>query len=346
MAWSFLDTAASAYGFDPEVLASVHRRENSGRLTFDVNNWDSNAAAGTPSGGPFQFIKPTFSAYARQARQANPAAWRGVPMSWRNPKAQALAASWAMANGKGSAWSTFDKAVAEAGGIQRGPVRTSFESPIPAPSEPGGPAAVPSTSGRFSAPQKAAMAMVFDTNPRIQRIFDLADAKAEREGAAQQPRVDVVRPTPGQKQALATGAGGGEVGQQLVATAVGQVGKTAKDAMRYIKAAGGTGYEPWCGDFVQWVYKQRGLTPPPARSVPALLSWARKNDKLTRAPRPGDLVMFDWNKDGTPDHVEMVRQRIKGGVRTVGGNTSGNRAASQVAAKNRTSGIMGYVAGY
>lgn len=110
--------AAAAYGFDPEVLKYVHKYENGGRETFDYNNWDSNAKRGTPSAGPFQFIEPTFNAYAKSARAANPAAWRGVEMKWSNPNAQALAAAWAMANGKGSAWTTYKRAVKAAGGVK------------------------------------------------------------------------------------------------------------------------------------------------------------------------------------------------------------------------------------
>lgn len=323
---SALDTAAAAYGVNPRLLEAVNQREQSGTSNFVVNDWDTNAKAGTPSGGPFQFIQPTFSAFSRQARQANPKAWQGVKADWKNPYAQALTASWAFANGKGSHWSTFEKAKADAGGV-RGPRETR-----PAPSS------APSTLGdggsggsRFSAPQKAALAMVFDNNPGMKRVLGMVDK-------ADAARVDVVRPTGEAAQAI--GAGGSN---ELVATALAEVGKTANDAMRYIKAGGGTGYEPWCGDFVMWVFKQRGLKPPPARSVPALMTWAQKNQKLVKSPRPGDLVTFDWNGDGTADHVEMVRSRIKGGVATVGGNTSGNKASSQVAAKNRKTNILGYV---
>lgn len=340
--WSnALDTAAAAYGVNPAVVRAINRREQSGTSNFVVNDWDTNAAAGTPSGGPFQFIKPTYTAFARQARQANPAAWKGVSNDWRNPYAQALAASWAFANGKGSHWSTYEKALSDAGGRLRG-VRETRPAPVSgAASDAAGVSSTSSGSAsteRFSAPQRAALTAVFDTNPRMQRILGLVDRVD-----AMRPRVDVVRPAGAAADAVTGGAGAGPAGQQLVATALAEVGKTANDAMRYIRAGGGTGYEAWCGDFVMWVFKQRGLKAPPARSVPALMTWARKNNKLVSNPRPGDLVTFDWNGDGTADHVEMVRRRVKGGVATIGGNTSGNKAASQVAAKNRTSNILGYV---
>lgn len=327
-----LDTAAAAYGVNPKLVRAINQREQSGTSDFVVNDWDSNAAAGNPSGGPMQFVAPTFKAYARQARDANPAAWKGVQASWRNPYAQALAASWALANGKGKAWATYDAALKDAGGQLRGSTQTP-----PAPSSgAASPSGASGTQSRFDQPTRAAMAAVFDTNPRMKRLLGMIDQ-------ADATRVDVVRPTAGAAAAVTGGAAGGSTGQKLVATALAEVGKTANDAMRYIKAAGGTGYEPWCGDFIQWVFAQRGLKQPPARSVPALMTWAKKNQRLVKNPRPGDLVTFDWQGDGIADHVEMVRNRIKGGVAAVGGNTSGPRAKSQVAAKNRTSSILGYV---
>lgn len=112
---AMLSYAAQAYGANQAVLDAINTRENSGRLTFDLNEWDSNAKAGTPSGGGFQFIEPTFNSYAAEAKKANPKAWANVKLDWRNPMAQALAASWAITNGKGSAWSTYQKALADAG---------------------------------------------------------------------------------------------------------------------------------------------------------------------------------------------------------------------------------------
>lgn len=123
--------AASQYGVNPQLALSIARRESS----FDtdvMNDWDINARNGTPSGGLFQFIEPTFNSFARQAREANPAAWRGVPMDWMNPRAQALAASWAFANGQGRHWATWDAAREDAGEV-RGP-RGNSPAPSATPS--------------------------------------------------------------------------------------------------------------------------------------------------------------------------------------------------------------------
>lgn len=320
-----LTAAANAYGFNPQVLDRVAFLE-SRRRPNAVNTTDSNAAAGHPSTGIVQFLPSTFDAYAKQARDANPDAWRGIPLKSSDWRAQLLAASWAMANGKGSAWSTFERAKQDV--MPKWLTRKPGAASSNAARAMGGASSTPS-SGGFSGPQKAVLAMVFEDNPTMQKLVGIREQRM----AASQPQQTV---TPAGSQG--TGGGSG-----IVDTALAEVGRTANDAMRYIKAAGGKGYEPWCGDFVQWVFKQRGLNPPPARSVPALMAWASKNHRLVSNPRPGDLVTFDWDGDKVADHVEIVRGTIDGGVSTIGGNTSGGRGSSQVATKNRTSNILGYV---
>lgn len=128
--------AGNAYGVNPEVLDAIARLE-SNYTAGAKNDWDINARNGTPSEGLMQFIKPTFDAYARHAREANPEAWRGVPMDWHNPRAQILATAWAIKNGHGSAWATFDRAKAGAKYVTR---------------KPGGVAPMPTAASRTYAP--------------------------------------------------------------------------------------------------------------------------------------------------------------------------------------------------
>lgn len=107
---AFIEKAASVYGANPKVLTEVARRESNFQ-TGAVNDWDSNAKKGTPSKGLFQFIEPTFKSYAAKAKKANPSAWQGLgELNWLDWRQQALAASWAIANGHGSAWSTYKAA--------------------------------------------------------------------------------------------------------------------------------------------------------------------------------------------------------------------------------------------
>lgn len=103
----FIAQAAQAYGADPKVLTEMARRESNFQ-TGVVNDWDSNAQKGTPSKGLFQFIEPTFKSYAPKAKEANPQAWAGIgELDWNDWRQQALTAAWAVANGHGSAWSTY-----------------------------------------------------------------------------------------------------------------------------------------------------------------------------------------------------------------------------------------------
>ncbi len=107
---SFIQGAASAYGADPKVLKEIARRESNFKADA-VNNWDSNAKKGTPSKGMFQFIEPTFKSMAPKAKAANPKAWEGLgELNWMDWRQQALVCAWAIANGQGSHWATYNAA--------------------------------------------------------------------------------------------------------------------------------------------------------------------------------------------------------------------------------------------
>lgn len=187
----FLQHAAAAYGFNSAVLDQLASLE-SGRNPTSVNSWDSNAAAGHPSTGIVQFIPSTFEAYSKQAKAANPAAWSGVPRDTRNWKAQLLTASWAMANGKGSAWSTFDRAKAAANPSwltrKPGPAQAA-----PAPSSATLAPQAGQASDLGSAKRRAALDVVFGDNPRLRTLVgiaqDQADQRNTRAAAVTQPQV-------------------------------------------------------------------------------------------------------------------------------------------------------------
>lgn len=107
---SFIQGAAAAYGADPKVLKEIARRESNFKADA-VNNWDSNAKKGTPSKGMFQFIEPTFKSMAPKAKAANPKAWEGLgELNWMDWRQQALVCAWAIANGQGSHWATYNAA--------------------------------------------------------------------------------------------------------------------------------------------------------------------------------------------------------------------------------------------
>jgi len=53
--------------------------------------------------------------------------------------------------------------------------------------------------------------------------------------------------------------------------------------------------------------------------------------RITKNPLTSDLVLFDWNKDGSPDHVGLFEKWIdkdKGAFSTIEGNTSINNQSN------------------
>lgn len=96
---------------------------------------------------------------------------------------------------------------------------------------------------------------------------------------------------------------------------------------------------PWCGMFVSWVYAQAGK---PLGNIgfskgfagcQTAVAYYKKAGKITYAPRPGDIVFFDWNDDGRYDHtgifVEWTTDEFSSVdlFRSIEGNTSaGNQS--------------------
>lgn len=90
----------------------------------------------------------------------------------------------------------------------------------------------------------------------------------------------------------------------------------------------------WCAVFLSWVYAQAGFKWPKQLDspkgfiwVPVILIRARQFPTLyvrTFDPLPGDIVVFDWNKDQEPDHVAVFVKWITKGktFESVEGNTS------------------------
>lgn len=86
---------------------------------------------------------------------------------------------------------------------------------------------------------------------------------------------------------------------------------------------------PWCGMFVSWCYAMAEYPLPKIgfskgfAGCQTAVAYFTKNNKIVTDPQPGDIVFFDWNKDGRYDHTGIYVNRInETGFETIEGNTS------------------------
>lgn len=85
----------------------------------------------------------------------------------------------------------------------------------------------------------------------------------------------------------------------------------------------------WCGCFVSWCANQCGYiksgTIPKFSWVPDIVDWAKNHhpwQSRNYKPSPGDIIIIDWNADGTRDHVGLVERCDGRTVYTIEGNRS------------------------
>jgi len=90
---------------------------------------------------------------------------------------------------------------------------------------------------------------------------------------------------------------------------------------------------PWCAIFASYCFDvgagvvlcrgwhAAGTGPRGVAYVPTLAAWLRAKGLAVEEPRPGDLVIFDWD-GGVPDHVGIVIRADAAGLTTVEGNTA------------------------
>ena len=86
--------------------------------------------------------------------------------------------------------------------------------------------------------------------------------------------------------------------------------------------------DEWCAIFVSWLAYQVGILDcliPKQAYVPSMVSWY-KNKGLFKArgyyPTTGDIIFFDYNSNGVPDHVGIVEKCENGVVSAIEGNKS------------------------
>lgn len=93
----------------------------------------------------------------------------------------------------------------------------------------------------------------------------------------------------------------------------------------------------WCGTFVSYVYFFAGRCMPTIDTdlgvsyIPTLHTIARAKKWTTSEPMLGDLVLFDWEKDGKANHIGIFVGWLEKGVSfyCIEGNTSADDKGSQ-----------------
>lgn len=80
----------------------------------------------------------------------------------------------------------------------------------------------------------------------------------------------------------------------------------------------------WCVMFVQWVFQQAGMAlPARTASCTVLMNAAKKSGCWVMSGfRPGDVVLYDWGRDGKPDHCGIVVSANAGKITAIEGNTA------------------------
>jgi hypothetical protein len=92
---------------------------------------------------------------------------------------------------------------------------------------------------------------------------------------------------------------------------------------KIITANGGTGPEPWCGDFVAYCYRLAGSKSVTRAWASVRLLGGLAGVKRTSSPRRGDLVRFTFDHVGIYDH-----DNGDGTITTIEGNTGAVGAVS------------------
>lgn len=105
--------------------------------------------------------------------------------------------------------------------------------------------------------------------------------------------------------------------------------KVIFNTVYYNRVVSGSAY-PWCCVFVWYVFKECEASDlfydgQKTAYCPTVAGWAKKNNLTISKTegRKGDIVLFDWNKDGVADHIGLIEyQNNDGTYITIEGNTS------------------------
>lgn len=121
-------------------------------------------------------------------------------------------------------------------------------------------------------------------------------------------------------------AGLGSSGSKLVDIAASQIGN--QGGTPYWSWYGYKERVEWCACFVSWVAYQSGdldITIPKFAAVVDGVKWYKDRGQWkdrNYIPKAGDIIFFDWENDGMPDHVGIVEKVENGIIYTIEGNSN------------------------
>ena len=133
--------------------------------------------------------------------------------------------------------------------------------------------------------------------------------------------------------------------EKLLELAQGELGVTehprGSNKVKYNTEYGG-GPKAWCCVFVWWLFREAGASKlffngAKTAYAPALLTYHRKQGQFVSGDyQPGDVVFFDFNGNGTPDHVGVCEEWDGTNITTIDGNTGEGNEANGGAVMRRT----------
>lgn len=149
---------------------------------------------------------------------------------------------------------------------------------------------------------------------------------------------------------MTANASGISGGQDIVEVARSQVGNTGGEP--YWSWYGFNSRVEWCACFVSWCanecgYIDSGIIPKYA-SCSAGVSWFKDKNEWrdnSYTPKAGDIVFFDWDGDGDPDHTGIVASAENDCIQTIEGNTSSSDWSNGDCCEikiRRTAYVLGY----
>lgn len=133
--------------------------------------------------------------------------------------------------------------------------------------------------------------------------------------------------------------------KKLLDLARGELGVSESPAgsnkVKYNDAYGG-GPKAWCCVFIWWLFRQAEASKlfyggGKTAYAPTLLTFHRKAGQAVVGDyRPGDVIFFDFNGNGLPDHVGLCESWDGQNITTIDGNTGEGNEANGGAVMRRT----------